>query len=111
MLFLDLPDKILIKITAQLLHDTESDIVFGLQDFERALHPMQTEMRFLESFVESLTGRKRHHESSHENARVMLALSTLSADARMLLLGAIVMIPALRFLSKMLKSGLKELHR
>ena len=82
MFFLDLPDAILLKIASRILHDTENDIVFGLQDFERALHPLQTEMRFFESFVESLAGSKISREGSHENARVILALSTLTADAR-----------------------------
>jgi hypothetical protein len=80
MLLLDLPDAILFQIASLLLHDTENDSVFGLQDFERALHPMQSEMRFLETFVESLTGSTC--DISHENARVMLALATLTSDPR-----------------------------
>jgi hypothetical protein len=86
MFLLDLPDAILLSIATQLLHRTESDIVVGLQDFERALHPMHQEIKFFESFVESLTLNNRVSESSHENSRVMLALATLSADTKSRLL-------------------------
>ena len=85
MLLTGLPDSILLSIAARLLHDSESDIVFGLQDFERALHPKQKENRFFEIFVDSVA-RSSTCDSSHENARVRLALATLTTDtqARML---------------------------
>lgn len=82
MLFLDLPDAILLSIASRLLHDTERDIVFGLQDFERSLNPIQKDSRFFESFVDSLTQSDSAHKKSHENARVMLALATLAADSQ-----------------------------
>ena len=85
MLLIDLPDTILLSIAARLLHDSENDIVFGLQDFERALHPRHKESRFFELFVESLAQNNRRSStcnSSHENARVRLALATLSTDTQ-----------------------------
>jgi hypothetical protein len=86
MLFLHLPDSIIFKIAALLLHDTEKDIVFGLQEFERSLNPTQRDIVFFESFVDSLTQRDITRKTPQENARVMLALATLTADTQAQLL-------------------------
>lgn len=83
---LHLPDAILFKIAGFILHDTEKDIVFGLQDFERSLNPIQNDIGFFESFVDSLTQKVTTREKTHENARVVLALAVLTADTRFRLL-------------------------